>query len=216
MTRRFVGRVWPGAGEGSRDSSVGESVLLLAPPKRRRRNDMYTESTGFVESWHECWYRFSLNVCMCCYHKPKKTQPRSFPNFPCDGMIPSDRRHGSGQHVAKPGVLRTALIHIPTLGTILRHSRVVVFDICRRLPAMAESEAKAMDALELEYVQYEPSKEEQHLPAIRQLISKDLSEPYSIYVYRYFLYQWGDLCYMVCSSFYFACFAVVACTSPYG
>lgn len=54
----------------------------------------------------------------------------------------------------------------------------------------------------LEYVQYEPVKEEHFLPAIRQLISKDLSEPYSIYVYRYFLYQWGDLCYMVpCSSF---------------
>ncbi|KAI0592286.1 l-a virus gag protein n-acetyltransferase protein [Pyrenophora tritici-repentis] len=46
------------------------------------------------------------------------------------------------------------------------------------------------------YIQYDASKEEQYLPAIRQLISKDLSEPYSIYVYRYFLYQWGDLCYM--------------------
>ncbi|KAF2173476.1 hypothetical protein M409DRAFT_33975, partial [Zasmidium cellare ATCC 36951] len=34
------------------------------------------------------------------------------------------------------------------------------------------------------------------LPAIKQLISKDLSEPYSIYVYRYFLYQWSDLCFM--------------------
>lgn len=50
---------------------------------------------------------------------------------------------------------------------------------------------------QLRYVQYEPAKEEIFLPAIRQLISKDLSEPYSIYVYRYFLYQWGDLCYMV-------------------
>ncbi|KAF1848259.1 acyl-CoA N-acyltransferase [Cucurbitaria berberidis CBS 394.84] len=49
---------------------------------------------------------------------------------------------------------------------------------------------------DLQYVQYEPAKEEQFLPAIRQLISKDLSEPYSIYVYRYFLYQWGYLCYM--------------------
>lgn len=54
---------------------------------------------------------------------------------------------------------------------------------------------------DLQYIQYEPSKEEQYLPAIRQLISKDLSEPYSIYVYRYFLYQWGDLCYMVCALF---------------
>ncbi|KAF2134384.1 acyl-CoA N-acyltransferase [Dothidotthia symphoricarpi CBS 119687] len=49
------------------------------------------------------------------------------------------------------------------------------------------------------YIQYDASQEEQYLPAIRQLISKDLSEPYSIYVYRYFLYQWGDLCYMALS-----------------
>ncbi|KAH8645636.1 acetyltransferase [Xylariales sp. PMI_506] len=49
---------------------------------------------------------------------------------------------------------------------------------------------------ELHYVQYEHSLEEQYLPAIRALISKDLSEPYSIYVYRYFLYQWAHLCYM--------------------
>ena len=50
---------------------------------------------------------------------------------------------------------------------------------------------------ELRYVQYEHSLEAQFLPAIRALISKDLSEPYSVYVYRYFLYQWGHLCFMV-------------------
>lgn len=50
---------------------------------------------------------------------------------------------------------------------------------------------------ELRYIQYEHALEEQYLPAIRALISKDLSEPYSIYVYRYFLYQWAHLCYMV-------------------
>jgi peptide alpha-N-acetyltransferase len=53
---------------------------------------------------------------------------------------------------------------------------------------------------ELHYIQYDPDKEAQYLTAIRELISKDLSEPYSIYVYRYFLYQWADLCYMVCTS----------------
>lgn len=51
---------------------------------------------------------------------------------------------------------------------------------------------------ELRYIQYEHTLEEQYLPAIRSLISKDLSEPYSIYVYRYFLYQWAHLCFMVC------------------
>lgn len=54
---------------------------------------------------------------------------------------------------------------------------------------------------ELRYVQYEHALESQYLPAIRALISKDLSEPYSIYVYRYFLCQWAHLCFMVCSSF---------------
>lgn len=49
----------------------------------------------------------------------------------------------------------------------------------------------------LQYVQYHSDKEATYLSAIRQLISHDLSEPYSIYVYRYFLYQWGDLCFMV-------------------
>ncbi|EME42605.1 GNAT family acetyltransferase like protein [Dothistroma septosporum NZE10] len=49
---------------------------------------------------------------------------------------------------------------------------------------------------DLRYVCYGTEKESPYLPAIKQLISKDLSEPYSIYVYRYFLYQWGDLCFM--------------------
>ncbi|PLB40869.1 peptide alpha-N-acetyltransferase MAK3 [Aspergillus candidus] len=48
----------------------------------------------------------------------------------------------------------------------------------------------------LRYIRYEPSREDEYVAAMRQLISKDLSEPYSIYVYRYFLYQWGDLCFM--------------------
>ncbi len=51
----------------------------------------------------------------------------------------------------------------------------------------------------IRYIQYESSKEPEYVPKIRQLISTDLSEPYSIYVYRYFLYQWGDLCFMVSS-----------------
>ncbi|KAF1963634.1 acyl-CoA N-acyltransferase [Byssothecium circinans] len=62
----------------------------------------------------------------------------------------------------------------------------------------APATGKAED--DLQYVQYHGSKEETYLPSIRQLISKDLSEPYSIYVYRYFLYQWGDLCYMAFDS----------------
>ncbi|KAK9371204.1 acyl-CoA N-acyltransferase [Lipomyces kononenkoae] len=37
---------------------------------------------------------------------------------------------------------------------------------------------------------------ERDLTAIRRLISQDLSEPYGIYVYRYFIYQWPHLCFL--------------------
>ncbi|KAK9466580.1 acyl-CoA N-acyltransferase [Lipomyces arxii] len=37
---------------------------------------------------------------------------------------------------------------------------------------------------------------ERDLTAIRKLISLDLSEPYGIYVYRYFIYQWPHLCFI--------------------
>lgn len=58
-----------------------------------------------------------------------------------------------------------------------------------------------ISALDLIYKQYaHPHDEPLYLPLIRALISKDLSEPYSIYVYRYFLYHWGHLCFMALSA----------------
>lgn len=56
---------------------------------------------------------------------------------------------------------------------------------------------RTKEAQKLHYIQYSSEREEELVNQIRQLISKDLSEPYSIYVYRYFLYQWGHLCFMV-------------------
>ncbi|KAF3941178.1 hypothetical protein ABW19_dt0200114 [Dactylella cylindrospora] len=53
--------------------------------------------------------------------------------------------------------------------------------------------------MEADNITFQPFGDEKttpHLAAIRSLISDGLSEPYSIYVYRYFLHQWGDLCYL--------------------
>ncbi|XP_030565392.1 N-alpha-acetyltransferase 30A [Drosophila novamexicana] len=36
--------------------------------------------------------------------------------------------------------------------------------------------------------------DESELKAIQHLIDKELSEPYSIYTYRYFVYNWPELC----------------------
>lgn len=46
----------------------------------------------------------------------------------------------------------------------------------------------------IDYVQYES---ELQMPMIMKLIQKDLSEPYSIYTYRYFIHNWPKLCFLV-------------------
>ncbi len=40
-------------------------------------------------------------------------------------------------------------------------------------------------------------RDEKELENIMSLISKDLSEPYSIYTYRYFIHSWPQLCFLV-------------------
>jgi peptide alpha-N-acetyltransferase len=39
-------------------------------------------------------------------------------------------------------------------------------------------------------------KDENDLPIVMDLVDKELSEPYSIFTYRYFLHQWPNLCYI--------------------
>lgn len=48
-----------------------------------------------------------------------------------------------------------------------------------------------MEASDIKYIDY---KDESQLPLIMALVSKDLSEPYSIFTYRYFLHKWPELC----------------------
>lgn len=50
---------------------------------------------------------------------------------------------------------------------------------------------------DIEYVDYE---DEDMLPDIQRLVSQDLSEPYSIYTYRFFLHNWPSLCTCVYST----------------
>lgn len=46
----------------------------------------------------------------------------------------------------------------------------------------------------IRYVQYTT---ELQLPGITNLIEKELSEPYSVFTYRYFLNNWPSLCFLV-------------------
>lgn len=45
-------------------------------------------------------------------------------------------------------------------------------------------------------ITYKVYESEHELPSIMKLIQKDLSEPYSIYTYRYFIHNWPKLCFL--------------------
>ena len=59
-----------------------------------------------------------------------------------------------------------------------------------------EAVAGALAAVELEPITYLSYSDESQMPLIMRLIQKDLSEPYSIYTYRYFIHNWPNLCFL--------------------
>lgn len=59
---------------------------------------------------------------------------------------------------------------------------------------------------EIEIISYES---ELQMPEIMRLIQKDLSEPYSIYTYRYFIHNWPKLCFL--ATFEEKCIGAIVC-----
>ncbi|XP_004426503.1 PREDICTED: N-alpha-acetyltransferase 30 [Ceratotherium simum simum] len=61
------------------------------------------------------------------------------------------------------------------------------------LRSLSGREAEPGQDRTIRYVRYES---ELQMPDIMRLITKDLSEPYSIYTYRYFIHNWPQLCFL--------------------
>ncbi|XP_011030783.1 PREDICTED: N-alpha-acetyltransferase MAK3-like [Populus euphratica] len=59
--------------------------------------------------------------------------------------------------------------------------------------AQERERKEEFDASEIEYVSYGG---EHHLPLIMNLVDQELSEPYSIFTYRYFVYLWPQLSFL--------------------
>lgn len=55
----------------------------------------------------------------------------------------------------------------------------------------------------ISFEKYDTDREEELLPSIVEIVTKALSEPYSVYVYRYFLRGWPGISFLVspCSPF---------------
>uniref|UniRef100_A0A3P9PM91 N-alpha-acetyltransferase 30 n=1 Tax=Poecilia reticulata TaxID=8081 RepID=A0A3P9PM91_POERE len=65
--------------------------------------------------------------------------------------------------------------------------------LARASPAAGSPGRAEGDSHGIRYVRYES---ELQMPWIMRLITKDLSEPYSIYTYRYFIHNWPQLCFL--------------------
>lgn len=74
----------------------------------------------------------------------------------------------------------------------LQSVRYLVEEALERLESLNLREKPATQD-EIEIVSYES---ELQMPEIMRLIQKDLSEPYSIYTYRYFIHNWPKLCFL--------------------
>uniref|UniRef100_A0A914E0D3 N-terminal methionine N(alpha)-acetyltransferase NatC n=1 Tax=Acrobeloides nanus TaxID=290746 RepID=A0A914E0D3_9BILA len=57
-----------------------------------------------------------------------------------------------------------------------------------------EVPSKSSDSINENRVVIESFRDESQMPDIMRMITNDLSEPYSIYTYRYFIHNWPDLC----------------------
>lgn len=60
-------------------------------------------------------------------------------------------------------------------------------------PKSSSSASDSSSEVKIVYKEYE---NELQMPDIIRLIQKDLSEPYSIYTYRYFIHNWPELCFL--------------------
>lgn len=75
--------------------------------------------------------------------------------------------------------------------------------------SQVEAAACALAAVELEPITYLSYSDETQMPLIMRLIQKDLSEPYSIYTYRYFIHNWPNLCFLAMAGQ--ACVGAIVC-----
>lgn len=72
----------------------------------------------------------------------------------------------------------------------------LIDSLSRQLDSISKPEIHFYDSADtIEYVNY---RDETQMSEIMRLIQKDLSEPYSIYTYRYFIHNWPQLCFLVC------------------
>ncbi|XP_066245668.1 N-alpha-acetyltransferase 30-like isoform X2 [Euwallacea similis] len=64
------------------------------------------------------------------------------------------------------------------------------------IPSCSNTENEEVGVSDSKKIDFVPYESELQMPMIMKIIQKDLSEPYSIYTYRYFIHNWPKLCFL--------------------
>ncbi|GFQ64778.1 n-alpha-acetyltransferase 30 [Trichonephila clavata] len=83
--------------------------------------------------------------------------------------------------------------NVNTNNNSLKSARCDQDDNDEKLVINSVPDVGVADDINITYLGYES---ESQMPDIMRLIQKDLSEPYSIYTYRYFIHNWPKLCFL--------------------
>uniref|UniRef100_A0A5S6QQV7 N-acetyltransferase domain-containing protein n=1 Tax=Trichuris muris TaxID=70415 RepID=A0A5S6QQV7_TRIMR len=79
------------------------------------------------------------------------------------------------------------------------------------LPTMSEIFTPDLSMLREQNIRLESYSGEHQLPDIMRLVSRDLSEPYSVYTYRYFVRNWPSLCFVAFANDSQECIGTIVC-----
>ncbi|CAH1997900.1 unnamed protein product [Acanthoscelides obtectus] len=95
----------------------------------------------------------------------------------------------------KPSINHNSEAVQPSSSTVILgiESSLENIQLCDSSNPPVEDSAKSKPKPKIDFVQYES---EVQMPMIMKIIQKDLSEPYSIYTYRYFIHNWPKLCFL--------------------
>ncbi|KAJ8341609.1 hypothetical protein SKAU_G00339000 [Synaphobranchus kaupii] len=114
-----------------------------------------------------------------------RTEPQPSLADPPDGEAAES---GRGPETQRAGVESAAALDAAA-GPQAPVSEMARLDLNSKTEGVEEEEEDGA----IQYVRYES---ELQMPDIMRLITKDLSEPYSIYTYRYFIHNWPQLCFL--------------------
>nr|CAG4641741.1 EOG090X07BN [Eurycercus lamellatus] len=120
--------------------------------------------------------------------------PTNFIVNGCNGSHSSSGRKSPEAQTSSPK--ECSLVQSETAVKVLGESLTKMHVDCISDSPLSSIDKNTSPAPLLEKVTYVQYQSELQMPDIMRLIQKDLSEPYSIYTYRYFIHNWPMLCYL--------------------